>query len=413
MFHISNRKDKNQEDYILVYIESFDRKAGIVLLDFMSSNDYNLFNIYANINYNFYERVRPSMVLLENYRLRRIQENTYYKINQSTIENWGINQLIKVENDSYLLGYSVNVNSIQDSEIFVESVSFSQLEQDFFMNRRFIESGYSANFEKIEFQGSLSVIVKNVGQGSWNEVKSDGKTVVVYDMGTHLHATKKEIRQLIDNHIDDYLNTKPDLIISHWDNDHYSILLGMSDDELQCFNCFVCRDACPNLTSIVFCNKMKELLDNVRICLLQAERKLQPDPHPKFLKPLTPVGSNLMIYNGQENKDRNVSGIVISVHSEKTSVVLAADAHYEQINKYILPTLNKPHSHYLVVPHHGGKAGKFEYLLSPYVKTQLAIISVGKNIYGHPLEENITSLRSIGFTVKRTNFSLKDIEIQL
>jgi hypothetical protein len=69
--------------------------------------------------------------------------------------------------------------------------------------------------------------------------------------------------------------------------------------------------------------------------------------------------------------------------------------------------------HYLVVPHHGGNAGKFTYELETKTKVTSAVISVGKNPYGHPLKRNMDSLRRLGFTLLKTNTHENDIEIDM
>jgi len=58
--------------------------------------------------------------------------------------------------------------------------------------------------------------------------------------------------------------------------------------------------------------------------------------------------------------------------------------------------LNYRHEHSLVVPHHGGKAGKLIYKLPMQVRPKLAIISVGKNHFHHSDEKNVTELQNLG-----------------
>jgi hypothetical protein len=74
---------------------------------------------------------------------------------------------------------------------------------------------------------------------------------------------------------------------------------------------------------------------------------------------------------------------------------------YDQISRYILPHLNYKHLHNLVVPHHGGNAGKYTYIIPKYVSVSTAIISVGVNHYKHPFPLNVKALRSSGSTVRK------------
>ena len=64
----------------------------------------------------------------------------------------------------------------------------------------------------------------------------------------------------------------------------------------------------------------------------------------------------------------------------------------------------------LKVPHHGSKTGMTEGFLSWIGPTDTAIISVGKNMYGHPAPETLTQLTKRNIQVKRTDQE-GDIEI--
>lgn len=94
-------------------------------------------------------------------------------------------------------------------------------------------------------------------------------------------------------------------------------------------------------------------------------------------------------------------------------MILSGDALYEQLSRDILVDLNFQHTHHLLVPHHGGKAGRFKYARPFKTLFGNAIISVGKNPYGHPIENNIESLRGVGFHVRQTRFEKQDIVISL
>src|SRR5690606_21405355 len=104
----------------------------------------------------------------------------------------------------------------------------------------------------------------------------------------------------------------------------------------------------------------------------------------------------------------------ISVRAKGGSVILPGDAHYKQISRDILPMLNYPHDHNLVVPHHGGKAGKYCYdLPSSVVTIEKAVLSYGDNHYNHPSKENISSLKTTGFEIRRTFTEKQDVDIHL
>ncbi len=63
----------------------------------------------------------------------------------------------------------------------------------------------------------------------------------------------------------------------------------------------------------------------------------------------------------------------------------------------------------LKVPHHGSKTALLSSFLKE-IKPQLAVISVGKNSYGHPTQETLNQLSGIGAKILRTD---KDGEIEI
>lgn len=63
----------------------------------------------------------------------------------------------------------------------------------------------------------------------------------------------------------------------------------------------------------------------------------------------------------------------------------------------------------LKVPHHGSKTGMTDAFLD-WLKPRLAVISVGKNSYGHPAESTLATLAARAIPVKRTDQE-GDIEV--
>ena len=101
----------------------------------------------------------------------------------------------------------------------------------------------------INNNGRIGITVRNVGQGNWNEIKCNDSVRIVYDAGAPMTSSPDEIVNIIGNRSTLYAESKPILILSHWDKDHYHSLLGMSDNDLKnCFSAFVCRNYTPYLT---------------------------------------------------------------------------------------------------------------------------------------------------------------------
>lgn len=73
-----------------------------------------------------------------------------------------------------------------------------------------------------------------------------------------------------------------------------------------------------------------------------------------------------------------------------------------QIQPEIMRQASLPDVEVLKFPHHGSKTGILPAFLDK-VKPELAVISVGKNSYGHPSKEAIDLLKERSITIKRTD----------
>lgn len=143
---------------VLVYIEEFNKAQGYVLFDFYDSNEFRSFTSYIKSDYNLN---RATMVSLINYRFKTIRENTYYSIKRETIISWQENNLITENDNSLLVGYTIEVSNFDvEGQIFTHSVSLKDYHS--FDHLMFGKSDIS----DIEFDwsGKLSVNIKNVGQ---------------------------------------------------------------------------------------------------------------------------------------------------------------------------------------------------------------------------------------------------------
>jgi beta-lactamase superfamily II metal-dependent hydrolase len=394
-------------DDILVYIEEFNKDTGLVLFDFLDSNEYNSFAEFGGVNYSL---SNPSMVLIKNYNQRTIRENTIYAIKRNVIESWRELNLINSENqNSFLIGYTIELSSY-NNQIFFESVSLNDF-LDYYLNYYMRGSGSLKSLPG-NIKGKLSVTVRNVGQGNWNEINADNKTKIVFDAGASMYATRNDIRNIIGNRAIKYSTDNPGLLLSHWDKDHYHSLVGMTDAELANFSFFICRDRVPNLTSRILFGRIIAAIGTANTYTIPAEPRTTSGGHTHLI-PLMPLSSQFMIYNAQHHKNRNISGLVVSLKTKSYSIILSGDCHYEQISVDVLPHLGFKHKHHLVVPHHGGKAGNYIYNLPRNVTPAKAIISVGPNNYGHPLLNYTRALALDWFSVQKTQTVNNDITINL
>ena len=90
-------------------------------------------------------------------------------------------------------------------------------------------------------------------------------------------------------------------------------------------------------------------------------------------------------------------------------VVFTGDADQHVENQYVGKKLSDDTIEVLKVPHHGSKTGMTDAFIE-WVKPALAVISVGKNSYGHPSDKALTQLAAVNAKVLRTD-QKGDIEV--
>ncbi|GAB3534900.1 hypothetical protein GCM10027443_22830 [Pontibacter brevis] len=392
---------------ILLYVEKFNFSSNYVLVDFVDSNEFTSFSSSTGIGYDW--AGKPTMIEIVNYNQKRLREGTTYVLTNEAIDI--ISQRIEVTDDSLVIGFRIDLANEQQP-IFGNSKSFNDFEKHW----RRIDLSLSRFPQQFDFNSGLldKVTVRNIGQGNWNEVISADKTKVVFDAGTIYTTKRAKLLELIGNRDEDYQVSKPLLILSHWDVDHYHFLLGFHDDTIKAFSHFICRGILPNLTARKVYSKFKRLNEKALIPI--APEPCEPERSSKKLTRYHLSNNRqLVFFNAAKNASRNRSGLGLILRTSKDAVIFSGDYDYAQISDYMLPELNYSCNHYLIVTHHGGKAGKFTYNHHKSNKLKSAIISVGKNPYKppHPHSDNISNLDKIGFKVERTDRFSGDYNILL
>ncbi|RAW01553.1 ComEC/Rec2 family competence protein [Pseudochryseolinea flava] len=395
----------SQED-LLFYVEKFDKQSRVVLIDFFDSNEFGTFNEMAQLNYNWEKR--PTMIEIRNYPGRSLREGVTYRVTRETVLRL-IPRLQTVE-ESLVIGFRIELN-FEDGEVFGLSKTFNIGEQ--FWKWPFTHAETEPD-QQLPLS-SEKVIVRNIGQGSWNEITAEGDVKLIFDIGTLWSTKASEIVRLIGNRNIEYQRCKPSLILSHWDVDHYHFLLGLEDATITSFFRFITRAHPPTLTA-------RKAAGRFRILNPTALIELAPLPPPPTLRNSTALGYSYLtasrdyiLFNSCKNPSRNKCALGLAIRKNDKAVIFSGDYDYSQVSDHILPLLNFKCDHYLIVPHHGGKAGSFVYKHSSKNRLQEAVISVGKNPYKppHPHSGNINDLRSIGFKVIRTDYKGSDHVIPL
>ena len=76
----------------------------------------------------------------------------------------------------------------------------------------------------IDFNDQLEELrVVNCGQGNWNEIHTKSETLV-YDLGASSNFNQFQVQSLVARRFASFSNRKIDIVISHWDMDHFQAL---------------------------------------------------------------------------------------------------------------------------------------------------------------------------------------------
>ena len=107
--------------------------------------------------------------------------------------------------------------------------------------------------------------------------------------------------------------------------------------------------------------------------------------------------------------DLNLASVVMMLHYGTFDVLLSGDADGSVQDEFMNEIFQDNPIEILKVPHHGSKTGLLNSFLDR-LQTNVAVISVGKNSYGHPAPELIKTLTDRHIDVHRTDKE-GDIEV--
>ncbi|MDR0229872.1 MAG: hypothetical protein LBI72_12540 [Flavobacteriaceae bacterium] len=280
----------------------------------------------------------------------------------------------------------------------------------------------------------MELEVVNVGQGNLNVIKLQ-QFNLCYDLGAPIWANEIEVDTILDNNIK-LFDEEYGVIISHWDVDHYRLIFNLNKkNKLKNMKFFICPNYLPNVTSIKAFDIVLEqniqilTIDNIEnitafkklstlsfkkgdtpyvkalnLCLCGFNIKQRPifliQKVENEYKEVTCYPISIDLFHSVNRLDRNRNSLIMTIRyenkgsSESNYVIFTGDCYYRDLNNYVFPTLySNINDVELIVPHHGGAAGY--YTLSNLIfRKGNAIISVGKNKYGHPLSNYIRELNN-------------------
>jgi competence protein ComEC len=106
---------------------------------------------------------------------------------------------------------------------------------------------------------------------------------------------------------------------------------------------------------------------------------------------------------GQELKDSNDSSVVFRLSFNEMDFLFTGDIS-TSTEKDIIERNNNLQSEVLKVAHHGSKYSTSEEFLEN-IQAEIAVVSVGKNSYGHPTPETLQKLEKFGIHILRTDLN--------
>ncbi|MGN7324161.1 aldolase [Bacillus altitudinis] len=209
---------------------------------------------------------------------------------------------------------------------------------------------YSDLREVTDEIGNLELIVRNVGCGNWNEIKSEDFWLI-YDLGGDVKFTDKEMQSILSRIS---FNQNFIGVISHWDLDHYRAILDMDSSQLSLMKNITVPSKMPNTIQLrKTISRLRSLKIPINILLPAFKRGRSID--------LISQGKlgQFELFRSCDGSNINQSGILLVVEGVRKVAVLTGDHHYPQIYNSVFSTF-RPKPYELVVPHHGGHAGKFK-----------------------------------------------------
>lgn len=403
MYYYYYHSQKYPND-VIVYVEEVNKDENYIIIDFIDTDQHRKFTSLLDYDSQI---DKTSMVVIKNYfPRRRIQENTAYAINKKVLLQFK-QSISEYEEESNLLMYQIDLAE-SNEELFSVSVSIGDLDKpyDSFTNNKYKDQ---LKFD-LSLKGKLQLNVRNVGLANWNELILNGNVVIVYDVGAPTFASKSNVRKIIGNKIEEYSKSKPILILSHWDKDHYHSLIEMTDEEIKCFSSFICIDRAVTNTTSILLNRFISILGYSKVFQISnVPRDTKGGKTPLYL--ISKEESQILLYTSMYHKTKNISGLVLALRTHESSVIFSGDCFYSQLSENVLPQLDYSNNHNLIVPHHGGHAGKYFYENKKAEKVN-AIISAGRSKH-HPSKYYTELLKCEFKNIRSTKVENKDIIIDL
>ena len=398
------KENSYMEPNISIYVEKVNREERYILFDFVNKGEFDA--VLEKLEYvcnralriteseeGSFQKSIISLNIKDNHDFKYPTEGKIYKIGLGDLtELIGNSNILPHHTESpasILLQMEINKRSERIlSDVFIKGSYPSE------------KMNYPPCSEEelkaisLDIGNSYDVVVKNVGHGNWNQIKSDDGRNVMFDFGCSTDYSNTQCSKLLNDRL---LQDSWDLIISHWDLDHYNLLITADGQVLGNINNVYAPNNCITLTSQNVVNKLNSYSINLKLIapINKRVKRRQISLHE------ISAGNNWTMFCGEKSSSTNNSGLALAVYNYDKCVYLCADHTYNQsfddMHAYICSKIYSYKCHF-VVPHHGRWAGKYNIAnYNTSMAPGLAVASCSKKSYGGPLRQNIMMFNALNF----------------
>ncbi len=249
-------------------------------------------------------------------------------------------------------------------------------------------------YQKIKFDdGKLHLVVCDVGQGDGIFIRTPGGSDILVDGGPD-----DSILKCLSNHMPFWDRKIELMLLSHPHADHMAGMVSILNSyQVSAF----ATEKLSNTT--VIDKKLAKILEtkNLKTQYIYAGDSFQVQdglsfkilgPSKEFIERTSP--------NGKIGETKEFASLISLVSFEEFNLILTGDSQTEGLKEALGGNLGS--IEIFQVPHHGSKYGMDLEILD-ILKPKLAVISVGKNNYGHPTKFILDLLSEFNIKTLRTD----------